>query len=63
MAKDPIDFAAVTDYLTSLQNNICTSLNSVDDTNFFEESWQRPEGGGGRSRVLREGKIFEQAGG
>lgn len=62
MTKDSVDFDAVTDYLTSLQNNICSSLNTADDTSFFEESWQRPEGGGGRSRVLRNGKVFEQAG-
>lgn len=62
MTKDFVDFDAVTDYLTSLQNNICNSLSSVDDTNFFAETWQRPEGGGGQSRVLRNGKVFEQAG-
>ena len=29
---------------------------------FNEESWERPEGGGGRSRVMREGRVFEQGG-
>lgn len=62
MPNDSVDFDAVTDYLTALQDNICSSLNSVDDTIFFEETWQRLEGGGGQSRVLRNGKVFEQAG-
>ncbi len=46
-----------------LQDEICSGLEELDGTGTFqEESWDRPEGGGGRSRVMREGKIFEQAG-
>jgi coproporphyrinogen III oxidase len=57
------DIQAVKDYLLALQDNICTQLEAVDGkTQFFEETWQRAEGGGGRSRVMTEGNIFEQAG-
>ena len=49
--------------LLSLQQNICDGLEIIDgEGKFLEESWIRPEGGGGRSRVLTNGKIFEQAG-
>ncbi len=46
-----------------LQDEICKGLEVLDaEGKFQEESWKRPEGGGGRSRVMREGRIFEQAG-
>ncbi len=47
----------------SLQDEICNNLENIDKEGIFqEESWDRPEGGGGRSRVMREGRVFEQAG-
>ena len=49
--------------LMNLQEKICNKLEILDGKELFkEESWIRPEGGGGRSRVLKNGKIFEQAG-
>tara|TARA_B100000700_G_C15005443_1_gene838296 strand:+ start:839 stop:1864 length:1026 start_codon:yes stop_codon:yes gene_type:complete len=46
-----------------LQDDICRGLEEVDgEAVFQEEKWDRPEGGGGRSRVMREGKVFEQGG-
>ena len=46
-----------------LQDEICSGLEKIDGVGRFqEESWDRPEGGGGRSRVMREGRIFEQGG-
>ena len=46
-----------------LQDEICSGLEEIDGVGKFqEESWDRPEGGGGRSRVMREGRIFEQGG-
>ena len=49
--------------LLTLQDKICSGLENVDGKGkFTEESWQRDEGGGGRSRVLKNGSIFEQAG-
>ena len=47
----------------SLQDEICSGLERLDGEGLFkEESWERPEGGGGKSRVMSKGKIFEQAG-
>ncbi len=49
--------------LLKLQDNICKGLENTDGkAKFTEESWLREEGGGGRSRVLKNGSIFEQAG-
>ncbi len=46
-----------------LQDEICDGLEKLDgEGKFQEESWDRPEGGGGKSRVMREGKVFEQGG-
>ncbi|MFO1435374.1 MAG: oxygen-dependent coproporphyrinogen oxidase [Gammaproteobacteria bacterium] len=52
----------VKEYLLSLQDRICTALAAEDGSHFKEDNWARAEGGGGRSRVLAEGHIFEQAG-
>ena len=50
-------------YLLKLQDSICTALETEDGTaTFREDSWDRPEGGGGRSRVMEEGAVFEKAG-
>ena len=47
----------------SLQDEICSGLESLDgEGTFQEDSWDRPEGGGGKSRVLKEGRVFEQGG-
>lgn len=55
--------AVVQTYLLDLQDRICAALEVSDGgQGFQEESWQRAEGGGGRSRVMKEGAIFEQAG-
>ncbi|MEM8843650.1 MAG: oxygen-dependent coproporphyrinogen oxidase [Pseudomonadota bacterium] len=56
------DLQQVLNYLESLQNNICDELSAIDGCKFTEDAWNRSEGGGGKSRVLRNGKIFEQAG-
>ena len=55
--------AQVNAYLKSLQDRICTALEQADGLGqFVEDSWQRPGGGGGRSRVMREGAVLEQGG-
>ena len=56
------DLKSVLDYLAHLQNDICNQLEKIDTTSFIEDTWTREEGGGGKSRVLRNGSIFEQAG-
>jgi coproporphyrinogen III oxidase len=50
-------------FLRGLQDRICAALERVDGgTLFAEDAWTRPEGGGGRTRVLKNGAVFEQAG-
>lgn len=50
-------------YLLDLQDRICRALETEDgQARFLEENWTRKEGGGGRSRVLTEGAVFEKAG-
>ena len=57
------DVTSVNRYLLELQDRICTALEQANGgERFREETWQRPEGGGGRTRVLSQGAVFEQAG-
>ncbi|WP_163558275.1 oxygen-dependent coproporphyrinogen oxidase [Halomonas sp. NO4] len=50
-------------YLLDLQERLCTALAAEDGGDGFrEDAWQRPEGGGGRSRVIENGALFEKAG-
>jgi coproporphyrinogen III oxidase len=59
----PPDVAAVKTYLLSLQDSICAAFEAEDGgARFREDAWQRPEGGGGRTRVLAGGAVFEKAG-
>ncbi|WP_411359738.1 oxygen-dependent coproporphyrinogen oxidase [Pseudidiomarina salilacus] len=53
----------VIDYLKNLQDRISAALEQADGgASFREDAWQRPGGGGGRSRVLRDGAVLEQGG-
>jgi coproporphyrinogen III oxidase len=54
--------AAVKDYLLGLQQHIVAALESLDGKPFREERWDRPQGGGGISRVIEEGALFERGG-
>lgn len=57
------DKQAVRAYLLTLQDTICHQLSKVDDGQpFREDSWAREEGGGGRSRVIEDGEVFEKGG-
>ncbi len=50
-------------YFRQLQDQICTALEVADGAGQFrEDSWERDGGGGGRSRILAEGGVFEKAG-
>jgi coproporphyrinogen III oxidase len=62
MLNDPIDTQSVAEYLQSLQNRIVESIELIDGKTFLNDSWQRPEGGGGTSCMLEEGHVFERAG-
>jgi coproporphyrinogen III oxidase len=58
-----VDKHQVKAFLMALQDSICAELAAADGAaDFAEESWDRAEGGGGRSRVLTHGAVFEQAG-
>ena len=58
-----VDVEKVKQYLIHLQDSICEAIEQEDGKGFFlEDDWQREEGGGGRSRVLTDGVVFESAG-
>jgi coproporphyrinogen III oxidase len=51
------------DYICDLQNRICTALEEVDGkSKFVEDAWVREEGGGGKTRVIQNGNVFEKGG-
>jgi coproporphyrinogen III oxidase len=53
----------VSTFLKQLQDDICQGLEQLDGTGKFQEdSWQRQEGGGGRSRIMKSGELLEQGG-
>lgn len=63
MSDDTPDIDSVKQYLLQLQDSICRQLGETDGGDgFLEDSWEREQGGGGRSRVLEEGRVFEKAG-
>ena len=50
-------------YLIGLQNDICDGLSSVDGKSTFKsDKWERSEGGGGDTRVIKDGAIYEKGG-
>jgi coproporphyrinogen III oxidase len=52
-----------TEYIHGLQDRICRSLEAEDGKAVFrEDSWERPDGGGGRTRVISGGAVFEKGG-
>ena len=57
-----VDTTAVAAYLQDLQQRIVAGLEALDGKPFMTDAWQRPEGGGGISRVIEEGTVFERAG-
>ncbi|PSB46235.1 oxygen-dependent coproporphyrinogen oxidase [Cyanosarcina cf. burmensis CCALA 770] len=53
----------VSQWMKQIQDKICQALASADGAGKFQQDeWEREEGGGGRSRVLREGNVLEQGG-
>src|SRR5262245_4710712 len=44
------------------QDRLCEALRELDGSTFREDAWTRDEGGGGTSRVLQDGAVFEKAG-
>jgi coproporphyrinogen III oxidase len=62
MPATPFDTAAVKSYLTDLQARIVAALEAADGLPFRTDAWQRPEGGGGISRLIEEGRVLERGG-
>ena len=57
------EISIVIEFLKKLQDQICHALEQADGSGqFIEDSWQRKEGGGGRTRVLTNGTVIEQGG-
>ena len=62
---ESIDTQAVSEYLQTLQESICNALSEIDGCQFEQDVWTRDEGplgGGGKTRVLAEGKYIEKGG-
>src|SRR5258706_10002954 len=54
--------AAVDEYLAGLQQGIVAAVERIEGAPFRRDAWQRPEGGGGVSCVIEDGKVFERGG-
>jgi coproporphyrinogen III oxidase len=57
-----MDPGAVRDYLRALQPRIVAALEALDGGRFASDTWKRAEGGGGLTRILEGGELFERAG-
>ncbi len=58
-----VDSSAVKEYLLDLQDRICQQLQDLEPTaKFREDAWDREGGGGGRTRVIENGTVFEKGG-
>ncbi|MEP6941722.1 MAG: oxygen-dependent coproporphyrinogen oxidase [Betaproteobacteria bacterium] len=57
-----VDIAAALEWFRALQSRIVGRLEALDGATFRRETWVRPEGGGGDSRILEQGRVFERAG-
>ncbi|UXY15077.1 oxygen-dependent coproporphyrinogen oxidase [Chitiniphilus purpureus] len=57
-----MDIASVKDYLLTLQQNIVATLENLDGGAFIHDAWQRPQGGGGISRVIEDSALLERGG-
>jgi coproporphyrinogen III oxidase len=59
---DSADALAVLSYLNQLQDRITAAVEKLDSVKFRRDAWKRPEGGGGESRILSDGAVFERGG-
>jgi coproporphyrinogen III oxidase len=57
-----MDTAAVKTYLTGLQDRIVNKLSELDGGRFIRDAWDRPQGGGGITRLIEGGNLFERGG-
>jgi coproporphyrinogen III oxidase len=54
--------AAVHEYFAGLQGRLVAALETLDGASFGTDAWQRPEGGGGVTRMIENGQVFERGG-
>jgi coproporphyrinogen III oxidase len=57
-----MDIAPVREYFTELQDRIVAELEAGEGQPFLRDAWDRPQGGGGISRLIEDGKLFERGG-
>ncbi len=57
-----MDIGPIRDYFTGLQERIIGELEAVEGQPFLRDAWDRPQGGGGISRLIENGNIFERGG-
>jgi len=57
-----MDITAVKTYLTGLQDRIVDRLSELDGGKFLRDAWDRPQGGGGVTRLIEGGTLFERGG-
>lgn len=63
VTPEPDTFARMAEFVSSLQDDLCALAAQIDaKAGFHETHWERPGGGGGRTRVLQGGAVFEKAG-
>ena len=62
MTSSQTSSSTVKPYLLDLQARIVSALERIDGRQFITDTWQRPEGGGGISRLIEEGNVFERGG-
>ena len=62
MTRSAPDLSAVKIYLQNLQQRIVAALEDIDGKPFITDQWERPEGGGGISRIIEEGNVLERGG-
>lgn len=58
-----VNRTSISEFLLQLQDQICSALETADGSaTFKEENWERTEGGGGRTRIIRDGAVIEKGG-
>jgi len=62
MSATAIDTASIKTWLLDLQARIVAALQAADGLPFRTDAWERPEGGGGISRLIEEGRVLERGG-
>src|SRR4051812_39652002 len=57
-----VDNLEIGNWFKLLQDQICEGLIAADGRAFMEDNWERPGGGGGRTRILSGGNVIEKGG-